>query len=200
MVSHLVELGHRRFAFVNGPASNYDAAERRRGCLEALRASGLSPDAAVEIAGDFGEESGVAAGEAIARLSPRPTAVFAANDSMAIGVLFALGRAGVRVPGEVAVAGLDDIPIARFASPPLSTVRHDIRNLGERAMVRLLAQIAGEGTSHAAREVLPFSLVLRESTGEGGAEGAARRAGPPRSVSPNTQLSKRSLARRRKAS
>lgn len=197
MVGHLVGLGHRRFAFVNGPASNYDAAERRRGCREALRASGLPAEAAVEIGGDFGEESGDAAGEAIVRLSPRPTAVFAANDSMAIGVLFALARAGVNVPGDVAVAGFDDIPIARFASPPLSTVRHDIRKLGERALVRLLDEIAGEATSPAAREVLPFSLVLRESTGDGGAEGTA---GPPRPVPQKTRLPNRSLARRRKAS
>jgi LacI family transcriptional regulator len=203
MVSHLLGLGHRRFAFVNGPASNFDAAERRRGCREALRASGLPPDAAVEVVGDFGEESGEAAGEAIARLSPRPTAVFAANDSMAIGVLFALGRAGVNVPGDVAVAGFDDIPLARFASPPLSTVRHDIRRLGERALARLLSEIAAEGTLQAAREVLPFSLVLRESTGDGRAEGtagAARPEAPPRSESPNQQLPNRSLSRRRKAS
>jgi LacI family transcriptional regulator len=197
MVAHLLGLGHRRLALVHGPDSNFDAAERRRGCRDALRASGLPADSAVEIAGDFGEESGEAAGEAIVRLSPRPTAVFAANDSMAIGVLLALGRSGVRVPGDVAVAGFDDIPIARFASPPLSTVRHDIRKLGERALARLLLEIAGDGTSQTAREVLPFTLVLRESTRQGGAEVTA---GPPRSVSPNKRSPNRSLARRRKAS
>lgn len=197
MVAHLLALGHRRIALVNGPASNSDAAERRRGCGDALRGAGIPADAVVELAGDFNEESGVVAGETIARLSPRPTAVFAANDSMAIGVLLALRRAGVRVPGEVVVAGFDDIPVARFASPPLSTVRHDLRNLGERALARLLAEISGEGPSHVAREVLPFRLVLRESTG---GDGAAAKRGPPQAASVSKQLPNGSFVQRRKAS
>lgn len=197
MVAHLLALGHRRIALVNGPASNSDATERRRGCGDAVRAAGLPPGAVVEVAGDFGEESGEAAGKAIARLSPRPTAVFAANDSMAIGVLIALRSAGVRVPAEIAVAGFDDIPIARFASPPLSTVRQDLRNLGERALARLLAEISGEGASHAAREVLPFRLVLRESTG---GDGADARTGPSHAASVAKRTSNRSFVQRRKVS
>lgn len=197
MVAHLLGLGHRRLAFVTGPASNFDAAERRRGCRDALRAAGLAPGAVTEVEGDFGEESGQVAGEAIVRLLPRPTAIFAANDSMAIGVLFALRRAGVRVPEETAVAGFDDIPIARFASPPLSTVRHDIRILGERALARLLAGISGGGPSHAVREVLPIRLVLRESTG-GHEEDST--TGPLRAASVSRLVSNRSSVRRRKTS
>lgn len=197
MVSHLVSLGHRRLAFVTGPPSNFDASERRRGCREALRAAGLPPAAATEIEGDFGEESGQVAGEAIVRLSPRPTAIFAANDSMAIGVLFALRRAGLKVPEEIAVAGFDDIPIARFASPPLSTVRHDIRTLGERALARLLVGVSGEGPAPAAREVLPIRLVLRESTGS--SEGELP-AGPPKTTSVARFAPGSSPVRRRKAS
>ena len=197
MVAHLVGLGHRRLAFVTGPASNFDAAERRRGCRDALRAARLAPNAVTEIEGDFGEESGQTAGESIVRLSPRPTAIFAANDSMAIGVLFALRRAGVRVPEEIAVAGFDDIPIARFASPPLSTVRHDIRTLGERALARLLAAISGEGASYAVREVLPIRLVLRESTGDQVQESTP---GPPRTASVSHLTTSNSSVRRRKAS
>ncbi|HYN41141.1 MAG TPA: LacI family DNA-binding transcriptional regulator [Thermoanaerobaculia bacterium] len=197
MVAHLLGLGHRRLAFVTGPASNFDSSERRRGCREALRAEGLAPEAVTEIEGDFGEESGQAAGEAILRISPRPTAIFAANDSMAIGVLFALRRAGARVPEEIAVAGFDDIPIARFASPPLSTVRHDIRTLGERALARLLAEISGEGALHTVREVLPIRLVLRESTGD--LDGDAR-TGPPRAAFVSQIAINSSTVRRRKAS
>lgn len=196
MVSHLLAQGHRRLAFVHGPASNFDAAERRRGCRDALRAAGLPPDAAVEISGDFGEESGEAAGNAVAGLSPRPTAVFAANDSMAVGALLALGRAGLRVPEDVAVAGFDDIPVARFATPPLSTVRHDIRALGERALARLLAEIAGEGAVNSGREVLPFRLVLRASTGDAGAEA---REGALRAWNGDVDGHEQSPARRRKA-
>ena len=136
------------------------------------------------------------AGEAIARLSPRPTAVFAANDSMAIGALLAIRRAGLAVPDDVAVAGFDDIPVARFAHPPLSTVRHDIRSLGERAFARLLSGIESEGSSPAAREVFPFRLVLRESTG---GEGARPKTGPPHAASGPKSRTTRSLARRRKA-
>ena len=196
MVAHLVSRGHRRLALVNGPASNWDAAERRRGCHDALRAARLPADALFEIEGDFGEESGEAAGRRVLELSPRPSAVFAANDSMALGVLFALRRARVRVPREVAVAGFDDVPIARFASPPLSTVRHDIRGLGERALARLLAGIAGEGASPAVREVLPFRLVLRESTGD---DEGAEPTGPPDAASASRTTPIRSLSRRRKA-
>ena len=197
MLEHLLSLGYRRPALVNGPASNSDAAERRRGCGDALRAGRIPREAVVEITGDFGEESGEEAGERIARLSPRPDVVFAANDSMAIGVLIALRRAGLRVPADVAVAGFDDIPVARFATPPLSTVRHDLRNLGERAMARLLAEISGEGSSHAAREVLPFRLVLRESTG---GDGAAAKAGPPHAASVTNPSTNGSQIQRRKAS
>ncbi len=197
MVAHLLSLGHRRLAFVTGPPSNFDAAERRRGCRDALRAAGLPADAATEIEGNFGEESGHVAGEAIVRLSPRPTAIFAANDSMAIGVLFALRAAGLKVPDEIAVAGFDDIPIARFASPPLSTVRLDIRTLGERALAWLLVELSGEGRSRAIREVLPIRLVLRESTG--GREEELP-AGPPHVTSVPRFVSRSSPARRRKAS
>ena len=116
---------------------------------------------------------------------------------MAIGVLFALRGAGVRVPEEIAVAGFDDIPIARFASPPLSTVRLDIRTLGERALARLLAEISGEGASHAVREVLPIRLVLRESTG--GREADAT-TGPPRAASVSQIRIQQTSDRRRKAS
>lgn len=197
MVTHLLDLGHRRLAFVTGPASNYDAAERRRGCRDALRAARMAPDSVIEMEGDFGEESGQATGEAILRVSPRPTAIFAANDSMAIGVLSALRRAGVRVPEEIAVAGFDDIPIARFASPPLSTVRLDIRTLGERALARLLTEVSGEGASHAVREVLPIRLVLRESTGGRGADSTT---GPPRAAIVSHPASNIPSVRRRKAS
>jgi LacI family transcriptional regulator len=197
MVAHLLARGHRRLALVTGPASNFDSGERRRGCRDALRAAGLPPDATAEIEGDFGEESGEAAGEAILGLSPRPTAIFAANDSMAVGVLHALRKAGVRVPEEIAVAGFDDIPIARFASPPLSSVRHDIRKLGERAMSRLLAELRGDESSRAAREVLAYRLVLRESTGDGEAETTPE---PPPTASASKRDPNRSSNPRRKAS
>ncbi|MHB8797700.1 MAG: LacI family DNA-binding transcriptional regulator [Thermoanaerobaculia bacterium] len=196
MVAHLLALGHRRLAFVNGPSSNRDAAERRRGAHDALRAAGLSADAVLEIQGDFTEESGRVAGEELLRQSPRPTALFAANDSMAIGALYALRRARAAIPGQVAVAGFDDVPIARFASPPLSTVRHDIRSLGERALARLVAEIEGRGDGLPAREVLPFHLVLRYSTEGVDTETTTGPYRPPRAGAPEQ---KPTTDRRRKA-
>ncbi|HKV08061.1 MAG TPA: LacI family DNA-binding transcriptional regulator, partial [Thermoanaerobaculia bacterium] len=116
MTRHLIALGHRRIAFVGGAPDNYDARERLRGYRDALRTyGGGAPE--IEIPGDFSEESGHRAAGAILALDPRPTAVFAANDSMAVGLLSALQEAGVRVPGDVAVGGFDDIPVARFLSP-----------------------------------------------------------------------------------
>ena len=196
MVAHLLALGHRRLAFVNGPASNRDASERRRGAHDALRAAGLPAESALEISGDFTEESGRLAGEEVLRQSLRPTALFAANDSMAIGALYALRRARASIPADVAVAGFDDVPIARFASPPLSTVRHDIRSLGERALARLVAEIEGRGDGLPAREVLPFHLVLRYSTEGVDTETTTEPSRPLRAGAPDLN---RPTDRRRKA-
>jgi LacI family transcriptional regulator len=181
MARHLVGLGHRRIAFVEGAPGNYDARERLRGYRDGLRdaAAETGEIASLEIPGEFSEESGYRAGAALLRLDPRPTAVFAANDAMAIGLLSALQEAGVRVPADIAVAGFDDIPIARFLTPPLTTVRVGIAELGARALERLLAAVesgeGAEGPEDAAaevpvyggrrHEVLPVHLVVRGSCG-----------------------------------
>jgi LacI family transcriptional regulator len=98
-------------------------------------------------------------------MDPRPTAVFAANDAMALGVLSALQEAGLRVPEEMAVTGFDDIPIARFLTPPLTTVRLAIADLGGLAVRRLLAAIAEGEDRERRHETLPTTLVVRESCG-----------------------------------
>ena len=169
MVRHLFSLGHRRVAIIRGAARNLDAAERLRGYRAALGEAGVKPRAAWEAAGDFGEESGYRAAVALLAARPRPTAIFAANDSMAIGALSALREAGVRVPEEMAVAGFDDIPMARYMSPPLSSVHVDISTLGERATSRLMEGVrdAGRrgGERHGVRETLPTTLVIRDSCG-----------------------------------
>jgi LacI family transcriptional regulator len=165
MVRHLVELGHRRTAFIQGPAENVDARERLRGYRDALAALGAAMSPALEIEGDFSEESGYRAGRRILELRPRPTAVFAANDSMAIGCLFALREAGVRVPGDVALAGFDDIPIARYLTPSLSSVHVPIAELGTRAMERLLLAVAGKNEHERRQETVATTLVVRGSCG-----------------------------------
>ena len=140
---------------------------RPSGCAATATRSirvGCRVTSAWELPGDFSEAAGYRAGRAMLKLQPRPTAIFAANDAMAIGALSALREDGVRVPEDVAVAGFDDIPIARYVSPALSSVHVPIAELGERAMDLLLGAIAGPGNGGACRVVLPTTLVIRKSS------------------------------------
>ncbi|HEV7242479.1 MAG TPA: LacI family DNA-binding transcriptional regulator [Thermoanaerobaculia bacterium] len=158
VVRHLASLGHKHIAFIGGPAKNADAEQRRRGFRAGAKAHGVDP---VELTGNFTEDSGYEAGKAIAAMSPRPTAVFAANDSMAIGALSAFRDARVRVPDHIALVGFDDIPIARFLDPPLTTVKVPIAELGRRGLQILLS--GDTQATQAAR--LETSLVVRRSCG-----------------------------------
>ncbi|HLS47029.1 MAG TPA: LacI family DNA-binding transcriptional regulator [Gemmatimonadales bacterium] len=165
MVRHLISLGHRRIAVLRGSPGNFDAAERLRGYREALTEAGISPRPRWELEGNFSEASGYAAAEAILAQTDRPTALFAANDSMAIGALAGFRRAGLTVPGDMAVAGFDDIPLSRYMDPPLTSVHVDISALGERATARLLAGMDRDPARERIREVLPVTLVVRRSCG-----------------------------------
>jgi len=162
---HLLGLGHREIAMIAGPAGNSDADGRRRGYQAALAGFGLDPARAVIEPGDFRETAGHAAGLQLLGRTPRPTAVFAANDSMAIGLLGAARECGVRVPEDVAVVGFDDLTIARYLNPPLTTVTIDAYGLGRRAVALMLAAVEGDAGSPAVRETLPAVLTVRESCG-----------------------------------
>jgi len=165
MVAHLVSLGHRRIAIIKGSARNYDAAERLRGYRMALREAGITPDPYLEREGDFTEAAGYAAALKLLALPDRPTAIFAANDSMAIGALSALRESGVEVPEEMAVAGFDDIPLARYMDPPLSSVHVPIHELGAKAVELLLHGITHKNDHTRRRERVSTELVIRRSTG-----------------------------------
>lgn len=159
MVRHLVGAGHRRIAFIAGPADNFDAHERLRGYRAAL--AELLPDTRPWVLdGDFSEAAGHRAGHALASGDERPDAVFAANDMMALGCLFAFNQAGVSVPGDIALAGFDDIPLARYVHPALTTMRVDIAGLGGLALRTLLQAGHEPGTS---LSVSP-ELVVRASS------------------------------------
>jgi LacI family transcriptional regulator len=155
MVRHLIGCGYRRIAFIAGPEDNFEAHERQRGYRDALVEAGLEAQAWV-IPGDFDEASGHRAGQQLVDAPHRPDAVFAANDMMALGCLFALNQSGVRVPDEVALAGFDDIPLARYVHPALTTMRVDIPELGARAMRMLLDE-----TATALPAPLPTDLIVR---------------------------------------
>jgi LacI family transcriptional regulator len=160
MTEHLVAAGHGRIAFIAGPAGNMEAAQRLAGYRDALAAHGQTGEQVVE--GDFGEESGRLAADALLAGS-MPDAIFAANDMMAIGCLQALREAGIRVPDDIALAGFDDIPIARFVDPPLTTVGVPIAELGRQA-VECCVGILATGEPGTSRTFTP-ELVVRASTG-----------------------------------
>jgi LacI family transcriptional regulator len=165
MTKHLIQLGHRRIAFIKGAARNVDAEERHRGYRTALRSARIERDPRLEIDGAFTEHGGYRAAKALLMISERPTAIFAANDSMAIGALSALREAGVAVPAEIAVAGFDDIPIAQYTSPPLTSVHVPITELGARATARLVEQLASTRRKKHQCETLATTLVVRQSCG-----------------------------------
>jgi LacI family transcriptional regulator len=164
MVKHLVSLGHRTIAHLTGPVDNYDSHERERGYRDELAAS-LPAAPAIVVRGDFGEASGYAGGRALAAADPRPAAVFAANDVMAIGCLAAFAERGLVLPRDIAVAGFDDIPLAAYVRPALTTMRVPIVELGRSAFVRLAAAIAQPGATRPAATWLRPELVVRESCG-----------------------------------
>ncbi|HUQ98771.1 MAG TPA: LacI family DNA-binding transcriptional regulator [Gemmatimonadaceae bacterium] len=165
MVRHLTSLGHTRVAIIKGSPRNYDAAERLRGYRLALKEAGIAPDASLERDGGFTEQGGYAATLELLELNDRPTAIFAANDSMAIGAMSALRESGVRVPDEMAVAGFDDIPLARFMDPPLSSVHVPICELGARAVELLVNGVAHKNGHVRKRQRVSTTLVIRRSSG-----------------------------------
>jgi LacI family transcriptional regulator len=161
---HLLDLGHRRIALICGPPGNVDADERRRGFREALAARGLAAALDLELPGDFAEESGFRAGESLADLPHPPTAIFAANDAMAIGCLAALRGRGLRVPDDVSLAGFDDVPIARFLTPALTTVQVPIAEIGGRALDRLVEILTSGREAVKRHDVVTPTLAVRAST------------------------------------
>ena len=167
VVQYLAQLGHRQLAFISGPPHNADASARFRGYRMAMRSAGLSVRDEYLVHGDFTEEGGWrAVRELVARRRPLPTALFAANDAMAVGALLALREADVDVPGEISVVGFDDIPIARYVTPGLTTVRVAIDVLGARAAALLFRALADPiAPCDPRREVVPAELVVRHSCG-----------------------------------
>lgn len=164
MVRHLASCGHRDIAHVAGPSDNYDAQERERGYRDELDAS-LSRARPYVLRGDFTEASGYGAGRALGAESRRPSAVFAANDGMALGCLAAFDELGLRVPDDIAVTGFDDIPQAAFVRPALTTVRVRIAELGRCAVSQLAEAIAHPEAARAITTMLRPDLVVRESCG-----------------------------------
>jgi DNA-binding LacI/PurR family transcriptional regulator len=159
-VRHLLELGHRTVWHVTGPARSFASSRRAQAWREVLAEAGR-PIPPVE-RGDWSAVSGYEAGRRLAA-NPDCTAIFAANDQMALGVLRALHESGRRVPQDVSVVGFDDIPDAAGYLPPLTTVHQDFAEVGRRCVHGLLAQIH-DARAEPGTELVPTTLIKRAST------------------------------------
>lgn len=159
--SHLLELGHRTVWHVTGPAGWYETQERIVGWTEALRAAHTDVPPPV-LRGDWTAQSGYEAGQILSRM-PDASAVFVANDQMALGLLRALHEHGRAVPGDISVVGFDDMPEAANFIPPLTTVRQPFRDVGRRSLQALLAQMES-GTGSDERVMITPELIVRQST------------------------------------
>jgi DNA-binding LacI/PurR family transcriptional regulator len=160
--SYLVALGHRRIAFVSGPAELGSVQERYRGYCDALRKSGIEADEQVSLAGQFTEQFGMSALPHLLGPAEPPTAAFVASDYIALGVISAAKAHGVRVPEELSVVGFDDIRFSQYVHPRLTTIRSPLERLA-RLGVELLFDRLHDPQAPARTEVLPVELVIRES-------------------------------------
>lgn len=162
ITAHLLRLGARRIAMIAGPRDSIAGADRLAGYEDALGAFGVAVAPALVVETDFSAQSGAAAMLKLVNL--RPDAVLAANDTMAIAAIREIQRAGLRVPGDIAVAGFDDIPDAGQTDPPLTTVRQPIRRLGSTA-VETLVELIADPVRRIREVILPTELVVRDSCG-----------------------------------
>jgi LacI family repressor for deo operon, udp, cdd, tsx, nupC, and nupG len=177
-VAHLLGLGHRHIAYLAGPKGNILEHERRAGFCDGLAIAGIPARQAHFYPGDFTFRAGVAAAGKFATRRPHPTALFAANDEMAIGFLKTVRSAGFEVPGDVSVVGFDGIGFADFVEPTLTTFRQPRHELGYRGATLLIDEMKGAAINSVnLRQRLAVSLLARASTGP--IPSADRSTGPP---------------------
>ena len=161
---HLIDLGHQRIAMITGPMAEDCSQDRYLGYEQALQQVDLNSSSALIVEGTWLAPSGYEAYQKLSRLDPAPTAVFAQNDQMAVGVLRAARDRGLKIPDQLSVIGVDDIPLAAYFAPPLTTLRQDFDNIGReaaRSLVRAVEQ--PDAPTHQLR--LPAELIVRRSTG-----------------------------------
>lgn len=171
---HLIELGHQRIAHITGSPASTATAPRLEGYRNALAKAGIAFDAALVTTGNFLKSGGSCCISKLMALAAAPTAVFCANDETALGAMSRLGELGLRVPGDVSIAGFDDIEQSATSAPPLTTVRQPRFDIGVTAM-SLLLDVIGERSSRPQHVELQTEIVLRQSTGRPN----SRDASPP---------------------
>ena len=164
-VRHLLELGHRRIAFITGSENHPDAVERLAGYRRALEEAGIGFDPKLVAVGDWHEEGGLRATLELLDSKAKFTALFCINDQTAYGALLGLFRRNLSVPGDVSLVGFDDLPSSAYRVPPLTSVRQAIGTLGEQSAQAILQLLAG---SRPRSSPPPVELVVRESTSSPG--------------------------------
>jgi DNA-binding LacI/PurR family transcriptional regulator len=160
---HLIQLGHTNIALVTGPMEEDCSQDRADGYRRALQEAGIAFDEAMVVEGDWSATSGQDALLSFIEQGRVPSAVFAQNDRMALGVLRAARDAKIKVPSELAVIGVDDMPLSSYFDPPLTTMRQDIPRIGREA-ARILLDIIQNKTTELREMKLPAQLVVRQST------------------------------------
>jgi DNA-binding LacI/PurR family transcriptional regulator len=164
-VNHLAELGHRRIGYLAPPGEQYLAEQRWAGFVNGMHAHGNSVDENLVYEGDFTEHSGEAGAQILLAQIRPPTAIVCNNDRMAFGAMRAIQSHGLRVGQDVSVVGFDDITLAQFYHPPLTTIRQPIREIGQLLFELLQTIIAGEPAGTLSRTLVKPSLQVRQSTG-----------------------------------
>ncbi len=163
-VLHLAGHGHRRIAFIGGPEDSSAHHERLQGYQDAMQTAGLPVEPGLHVSGRFLYEGGRLAAEKLLSLADKPTAIFSANDEMAMGVLDIANSHGIKVPDQLAVVGFDDIQAAAYTRPPLTTMRQPMKRLGEVAAQLLLYRLS-DRNAPLRHEVFSSQLIIRQSCG-----------------------------------
>lgn len=163
VTEHLIMKGHKRIAFINGPEQNILCDDRKKGYMNALKKYGIPVSHGLIMYSNFTIEGGFDCGKQLLKLEKKPTAIFAANDDMAVGAIQAVQREGLRVPQDLAVAGFDNIQVSRVIQPNLTTIDQPIFQIGVKSMEILMLCLEGTALEEK-RVVLDTNLCIREST------------------------------------
>ncbi len=158
---YLIDAGHTEILHVSGPENGYESTKRKVGYETTMKAAGLKPDV---ITGDWSIAKGFEVGVKVSKMKKRPTAIFCANDHLALGMIKAFSEVGIDVPGDVSIIGFDNIPEANYLIPALTTVGQNFDEIGNHAIERMLLQLRAGSTKEAV--MIKPALVLRSSTRE----------------------------------
>jgi LacI family repressor for deo operon, udp, cdd, tsx, nupC, and nupG len=163
--NYLLGMGHRDIVFVTGEKGSLVTLDRERGFLDAMARADIDAPEARMLHADLSINGGISAGHALFGRPDRPTALFCANDDLALGAMSVASRFGLDIPADLSVMGFDDSAYAAMANPPLSTVAQPTREIGERSARRLLQAIENpEDASPQVAEILPHRMVIRQTT------------------------------------